>query len=171
MLAGLQTAFHVTGKDRYRLAYHMLIDRYHYDDEAIVAKLLFPKEWTVPWDDHLAAKSFYSLFRYETDPNLLQKYRMSLNRHWFAWKDSELSRPEDIFYWMLYQLFTGEKVVDEKCTNAIKNMWGFDRNHRVFTIPTEQGPKQVEADEEGDATGIIGAYWFGRHYGFIDPAW
>jgi len=171
MLAGLKVTYRLTRKDRYRAAYRMLIDKYHYDDHAIMAKVLWPEEWKTPWDDHLAAKSLYMLMRYETDPSLLQKYRMSLNRHWYDWKNADFKRKAEVFYHMLYQVLTGEKVVGEKCRNAIKNMWGFDRRKRNFTIPTPAGPKTLEAEEEGNAVTMIRNYWFGRHYGFIDPEW
>jgi hypothetical protein len=45
MLAALKVTHHITGKERYNAAYHMLIDRYHYDDRAINAKIVFPPEW------------------------------------------------------------------------------------------------------------------------------
>ena len=172
MLAGLKVAYKLTGKDRYRAAYHMLIDRYQYDDHAIPSKLLWPDEWkTAPWDDHLAAKSFYMLMRWETDRSLQIKYRMSLNLHWYDWKNTDFKYQAEVWYHMLYQLLTGEKVVTEKCINAIKNMWGFDRRTRTFKIPTDNGFKIVESEEEGSAVTLIRNYWFGRHYGFIDPEW
>ncbi|MCP4642099.1 MAG: hypothetical protein GY851_16770 [bacterium] len=171
MLAGLRAAYHVTGKSRYLAAYEMLIDRYGYDDQALLAKVLWPEEWKTPWDDHLAAKSLYILLRYETDSSLIEKYRMSLRRHWHDWKDCEFTHESEVFYHMLYQVLTGEEVVDSECIAAIKGMWGFDRGKRAFTIPTASGPKTMEAEEEGNATMMIRNYWFGRHYGFIDPKW
>ena len=61
----------------------MLIDRYHYDDDQIHAKIIFPEEWRNVGDDYHAARSLYMLLRYEDDRSLLIKYRMSLNRHWY----------------------------------------------------------------------------------------
>ncbi|HQM50172.1 MAG TPA: hypothetical protein PLJ71_15905 [Candidatus Hydrogenedentes bacterium] len=171
MLAGLRTAYKVTGKDRYLAAYHMLIDRYHYDDQAILAKVLWPKEWTVPWDDSLAAQSYYMLMRFEDDPSLMQKYRMSINRHYFAWKDYKFGYASVPFYFMLYQVLTGEEAVDGSVLDAIKNMRGGHRTLRTFTKNTPDGPQQVQSYEEEVSADTILNYWFGRHYGFIDPAW
>jgi hypothetical protein len=171
MLAGMKVAYKLTGKERYRAAYHMLIDKYHYDDEAIMAKVLWPEEWKTPWDDELAAKALYMLYRWETDTSLLIKYRMCLNRHWYDWKNSAFHHEDDVWYHLLYQVLTGEQVMSEKCIGAIKAMWGFDRGKGLFTIPTPQGMKTVESEEEGNATGMVRNYWFGRHYGLIDPAW
>jgi len=172
MLAGLKVAYRLTGKDRYRAAYRMLIDRYHYDDHAILTKMLWPDEWkTAPWDDDLAAKSFYMILRWEDDPSLRNKYQMSLNRHWYEWKNAGFRYRSQVWFHMLYEVLTQEKVVDEKCIAAIKNMWGFDRELRDFKIPTDDGFKVVKSEEEGSAVTMIRNYWFGRHYGFIDPTW
>jgi hypothetical protein len=162
----------MTGKDRYRMAYRMLIDRYGYDDQAINAKMLWPPEWTVPWDDELAAKSLYNLLRYETDPDLLQKYRMGLNRHWFVWQKGEFKHPMETWFYMLYALFTGENVVDARAVEAIKAMPGVERKRSTFNIPAEDGTvRAVESEEENAATDMVHNYWFGVRYGFIDPAW
>ncbi len=171
MLAGLKVAHRMTGKDRYRAAYRMLIRRYHYDDQAIMAKILWPKEFQTPWDDHLAAKALYMVMRYETDPTLLQKYRMSLNRHWHDWKNAELKRTSELWYPMLYQVLTGQEVIDVRRREAIKNMWGLYRDRRSYTIQTPEGAKTVEAEQEEIATSLLRTYWFGRHYGIIDPRW
>jgi len=77
----------------------------------------------------------------------------------------------EVFYRMAYQVLTGEQIVDEPTTTAIKGMWGFDRSKRMFTIPSPQGSITVESEEEVDASAMIRAYWFGRHYGIIDPKW
>lgn len=172
MLMGLKVTYHLTGKERYNAAYHMLINRFHYDDHQLDSKLLWPDEWkTAPWDDDLAAKAYYMLMRYEKDRSLLIKYRMSLNIHWFDWQHHDFSYPSDIWYMMLYQVLTGEDVLNDERTQAIKNMWGFDRYKQKFQIPTKDGFKLVESEAEGNAVYMIRNYWFGRHYGLIDPAW
>lgn len=172
MLMGLKVTHRITGKERYNAAYHMLIDRYHYDDHQILSKLLWPEEWhTAPWDDDLAAKSLYMLMRYETDQSLLIKYRMNLNRHWFHWQNHDYSYPSHPWHNMLYQVLTGENVLTPDRVQAIKDMWGFDRQKQVFNIPTENGYRQVESEYEGTAVWMIRNYWFGRHYGLIDPTW
>lgn len=171
VLAGMKVAYRMTGKERYRAAYHMLIEKYRYDDEAIMAKVLWPEEWKTPWDDELAAKALYMLYRWESDPSLLIKYRMCLNRHWYDWKNSEFRHEDDVWFHMLYQVLTGEEVMTAKSQQAIKSMWGFDRRKARFSIPLAQGMKTVESEEEGNATSMVRNYWFGRHYGIIDPTW
>ncbi len=172
MLAGLKVAYRMTGKGRYSAAYQRLIDEYHYDDEAIMAKVLWPKEWQVSWDDHLAAKSLYMLIRYETDPSLLQKYHMSLNRHWFDWKQRPLSDARWIWYPMLYEVLTGKHVVDEKVKKAVmNNLAVVHRAQCTYTIPTPEGNKTVQAQQEEISASLFRTYWFGRQHGFIDADW
>lgn len=171
MLAGLKTAYRLTGKDRYRAAYAMLITKYHYDDEAIMTKVLWPSEWKVPWDDALAANAMQQLIPYEDDPTLKQKYRMCLNRHWHDWKESDFQREDEVWYPLFYSVLTGENVMTEKLEKAIKDMWAFDRRKSTFTIPGPDGPKQVESEFEGSAADMMRAYWYGRYYGLIDPNW
>ena len=58
---GLKVAYKITGKERYNAAYHMLIDRYDYDDHQILSKIIWPEEWRNKGDDYHAARSLYML--------------------------------------------------------------------------------------------------------------
>lgn len=173
MLAALKTTYRITGKDRYRAAYRMLIDKYHYDDEAILAKTIWPAEWNVIWDDKLACKSYWQLFPHETDPTLLNKYTMSINRHQYTWAKLDYAEYGEMWFPMVYAALTGDhSAVTPKVLEALKNMQGFERRTRTFPVEQPDGTVvQVEAQEEGNAAEMIRNYWFGRYYGFIDPAW
>ncbi|MDB4583783.1 hypothetical protein N9164_11570 [Draconibacterium sp.] len=172
MLAALKVTHRITGKERYNAAYHMLIDRYQYDDRAINAKILFPPEWRNVGDDYHAARSLYMLMRWEDDPNLLNKYRMSLNRHWYDWKNLEFTWESNIWFVMVYKVLTGEDIITDRIREGIKDMWGFEREKKVFKIPAGDGKfKNVESEYERTAAAMIRNYWFGRYYGLIDPVW
>ena len=171
MLAGLKVAERLTGKPYFEAAYRRLIEKYHYDDQAIMAKILWPEEWKTSWDDHLAAKALYMLMRYESDPALLQKYRMSLNRFWYDWRNAAFNHTSEVWYVMLYQVLTGEEIIDEPRRQAIRNMWGFYRQKRSHHVPGPDGPTTVEAEQEEIRSDVFRTYWFGRHYGIIDPDW
>ncbi len=171
ILMGLKVAHRLTGKDRFHYAYRLLIDRYHYDDEQIRAKVLWPVEWRNVGDDYHAARSLYMLLRYEQDPSLRIKYRMSLNRHWHDWQSMNFDWESSIWFIMVYQVLTGENVLTPERIQVIKAMWGYDRVKREFEIPTASGPKIVVAEEEGCAAAMLRNYWFGRFYGLIDAAW
>ena len=169
MLAALKVTHHITGKERYNAAYHMLIDRYQYDDKAINAKILFPPEWRNVGDDYHAARSLFMLMRYEKDRSLLIKYKMSLNRHWYDWKDIEFTWEGNIWFVMVYKVLTGENHLTEKQAQGIKDMWGVEREEKEFKIPQHDGSfKIVKSEFEEVATAMIRNYWFGRYYNLID---
>lgn len=172
MLAALKVAHRVTGKERFNLAYHRLIDDYHYDDHQINSKILFPEEWRNVGDDYHAARSLYMLMRYEDDPDLLNKYRMNLNRHWYDWKDIEFTWESTIWFIMVYKVLTGEDIMTAERKQAIKDMWGFERRTKEFSVPQKDGSfKKVKSEEEGTAAAMIRNYWFGRYYDLIDEKW
>ena len=169
MLAALKVTHHITGKERYNAAYHMLIDRYQYDDKAINAKILFPPEWRNVGDDYHAARSLFMLMRYEKDRSLLIKYKMSLNRHWYDWKDIEYTWEGNIWFVMVYKVLTDDNALTEKQANGIKDMWGIEREEKEFKIPQHDGTfKIVKSEYEQVATAMIRNYWFGRYYNLID---
>lgn len=169
MLAALKVTHHITGKERYNAAYHMLIDRYQYDDKAINAKILFPPEWRNVGDDYHAARSLFMLMRYEKDRSLLIKYKMSLNRHWYDWKDIEFTWEGNIWFVMVYKVLTGENNLTEKQAQGIKDMWGVEREEKEFKIPQHDGSFEiVKSEYEEVATAMIRNYWFGRYYNLID---
>ncbi len=163
ILSHLKTAFRMTGNDRYAKAYDFLIKGHHYDDEAILAKVLWPAEHRNTSDDELAAMALFHLIRFEDDPSLLQKYRMSLNRHWFLWK-----KDHQVFYDMLYQVLTGEKTVDEKTLKMMSQARTAWRRRATLKVPPLDETDEIRVTAEEDATWYLRDYWMGRYYKFFD---
>lgn len=97
MLSFLNVAHHVTGDAKYRDAAKMLRDRHAYHVNAMDGRAVFPPENVVPWDNNLAFLSYWGLLKYETDPKLLQAYRVSLDRNWLF-----VSRQNDPFFNFLF---------------------------------------------------------------------
>ena len=59
----------------------------------------------------------------------------------------------------------------EKLT-VLKNMKELERSKGKFPVTDANGQVTwVEAEQETHAALMIRNYWFGRHYGFIDPSW
>jgi hypothetical protein len=97
---------------------------------------------------------------------------MSLNRHWYDWKDMDLSWESSIWFIMVYQVLMGEDVFTTERQQVVRDMWGFDRQANEFKIPQEDGSfKMVKSEYERTAAAMIRNYWFGRYYNIIDPAW
>jgi len=164
MLSHLRSAAKVTGNAAFEAAYNRLIAKYHYDDQAILAKVLWPAEQRNPSDDFLAAMGLYHLMRFEPNADLLQKYRMGLNRHWHVWKDGGVQP----FLPMVYQVLTQELVFDSATLPGLPEMWGAERAKQSWTVPTEAGTQSVEAEDETVAIKPILSYWFGRYHKLIE---
>ena len=154
MLAALKTTHRITGKERYRAAYHRLIDEHGYADE-------------------LACKSYFQLFPYETDPSLLNKYTMAINRHQYTWAQLEYKHHGEIWFPMVYAALTGDRsVVTPAVLEALQNMEGFQRVTSTFPVLQPDGSTvRVESEHENNAAEMIRNYWFARYYGFIDETW
>lgn len=170
ILAALKTTHRITGKERYRAAYHMLIDKHGYADEAILSKTIWPDMWNVTHDDKLACKSYFQLFPHETDPSLLNKYTMAINRHQFTWAQLDYKKHGEIWFPMVYAVLTGDRsAVTPKVLDALNGMHGMRRWKSQFPVEQPDGTtKMVEAEQENNAAEIIRNYWFARYYGFID---
>ncbi|GAA0881264.1 hypothetical protein GCM10009119_42340 [Algoriphagus jejuensis] len=172
-LAAVKTAHQLTGEAKFASAYKLLIDTYHYDDRQLLTNHLYPESLRHIWDDYHAVRSLYMVMKYETDPDLLNKYRMTLNRQWHVWKDITFEEESTIFYLMLYDVITKEGVMQAPARiEALKNMNGHARRKRSFEVPMESGSLQkIESDYDHASTAFLRNYWFGRYYGFIDPTW
>jgi hypothetical protein len=172
-LAAVKVASKITGKQRFESAYKMLIDKYHYDDRQLLTNHMYPVKMRHIWDDYHAVRSLYMLMKYETDPDLLNKYRMTLNRQWYVWKDITFEEESTIFYIMIYDLLTQEGAMkDPSRIEVLKNMNGDPRGKRVSNIKMQDGTtKKIEAESDHASTAFLRNYWFGRYFGFIDPKW
>ena len=136
MLAHLRTAIHVTGdpkhRARYQAAYDDLIRTHKYHLLTRNQKIMVPGSINHS-DDELAFLSFYPLLRYETAPELLEVYRLSLARSW------QIERPERNPLWnFIYAAGTGAKEFDrEESLRTLREIpmdtvqWSVRNSHRL----------------------------------------
>ena len=80
MLSHLKVAHHMTGDARYQREYRRLIDELGYHTNTTT--YLQNREELNYSDEELAMLSYYPLFRYESDPELLRVYRAGLEQWW-----------------------------------------------------------------------------------------
>jgi hypothetical protein len=97
MLSFLNVAEHVTGDRRYAETAQMLREKHLYHINAMQAKIYFPPENVVPWDNNLCLMSMYGLLNYEKDAELLLMYRLSLEHAW-----QHISRQKNAFWNVIY---------------------------------------------------------------------
>ena len=83
ILTYLQVAHHITGDPRYREAYLELVNEHGYAINGMTSpKIQFGPGSLGQADDHMAFMNYYSLVRYETDPELLSTYYNSIFWYW-----------------------------------------------------------------------------------------
>lgn len=97
MLSFLNVAEHITGDKKYEKTARMLREKHQYHINAMQAKMYFPPDFVVPWDNNLSLMSFYGLIKYEKDPELLLMYRFSLEHAWL-----HISKQKSAFWNGLY---------------------------------------------------------------------
>ena len=82
MLSYLAVAEHMTGDAKYREAADMLINEHHYAQNLLVPKLQNGAGSGNQSDDEMAFMGYYTLIKYEKDPELKSLYAFSLWRYW-----------------------------------------------------------------------------------------
>jgi hypothetical protein len=80
LLSFLRCAVHITRDPKYETEYRKVALQMRYGE--LTARLLELREQINYSDEELAMLSFYSLFRYETEPDLLRQYRRALQQWW-----------------------------------------------------------------------------------------
>jgi hypothetical protein len=88
MLSYLAVAEHMTGDAKYRTATQTLVRKGHYDINLMIPKISNGLGSGNQSDDEMAMMNYYTLLRYEKDPELRQRYAFSLANYW------DLERPE-----------------------------------------------------------------------------
>ena len=122
MLAYLKVTYHVTGDEKYQRAYRDLIEKHHYLLNTLFLKQLPPYSINHS-DDQLAFLGYYSLLRYETDPEIRRILLMSLERSWQA------ERPErSPLFDFIYGALTGKPCDTPEAVQTLQE-WPWDLRH------------------------------------------
>jgi hypothetical protein len=188
------TAYHFTGDAKFQKGKEQLIE-WGYHDAVPRQKQTFHPGYFTPFDDRLAFYSFYSLVRYETDPELRSIWRMGLERSW------EVKRIEGVpWFNFIYGALTGNDCESARATAHLRE-WPLDLRHFSYNnshrddLYTPKGyrmyserikplsPRETSVMRwDGDFMGLNGggggrvvtdpaswldAYWMGRYYGII----
>ncbi len=134
ILAYLNVAWHITGKQRFRNTALTLIHQHHYALNTIEQKILpgdYPGAENNHSDDELAFLAYYALLAYEPDPELRRIYLASLRRSW------EIERPEACPLWnFIYGALSGEPCDAEAALIALETIpldlrcWRTQNSHR-----------------------------------------
>jgi hypothetical protein len=196
ILTYMRTSHALTGNQKFLDGYNMLLG-YGYQNEIIRQKLTFPPDYVNNSDDRMAFCMYYTMLRYERDPELRSIYMRGLHRSW------EIERIEAIpFFNFIYGAITEN---DCDTVRAVKHLreWPLDMVNHSFKnshrhdlhalvgmiayaggkkplSPRERGPQRWTDSTLGEDGGSGGhdvndpapwleAYWMGRYYGMILP--
>ncbi len=194
--AFMLTAFALTGDQKFRDGFRQLV-KWRYPEYAVRQRITFPPRDIAPWDDELAFRTYYTLFRYADDPTLRSLYLRSLARSW------EVKRMEHVAWFnFIYSAITGN---DGELDRAVKHLreWtldctehNYENSHRSDLMPEggyvpygvgTRGMSPRETGVKGGSRnalpydggrnsqrimfpcGFIEDYWMGRYHGFIEP--
>jgi hypothetical protein len=195
--AFMRAANGVTGDQKFEDGFQQLME-WRYDRHILRQRKVFPPENVVPWDDHHAFRSYYTLFRYldGVSPHLKSTYYRSLERTW------EVKRIERLgWYNFTYGAITGNDCEAGQAVGTLRE-WPLDlRNHsyqnshradlaqRPGYVPYGPGtramsPRETEAQRGGcnmmrydgggggravcEPTRWLADYWMGRYHGMVE---
>lgn len=141
LLSLLKTAAHITGNTRYAKEYRKVALDLGYAKLATRYKEL--REEVNYSDEELAMLSFYNLLRYETDPELLDRYyRTALDGWW-----ENMVREESPLWDFIYAVARPGAPVD--MASAVRTLYRMPADTIEWTV-TNSNRKDVSMDLEAD---------------------
>ncbi|MBK8946245.1 MAG: regulator [Ignavibacteriae bacterium] len=195
ILSFLKLAYHVSSDEYYQKEFYKLWDEHDYKNNILNAKTTLPS-WRTYIDDELLALTFPALFLYETDSQILDYLKKSLNN----WYQAFINDDNPYFYFT-YNFLTNNKLNLDKSIFLLQDnpldlvRWKIDNSKRedIFLTrtpilediqthklipPSERGImrwdnnpwRAVQGDggmTESDGVYWRLAYWLGRYIKLI----
>jgi hypothetical protein len=138
ILAYLKVAEHITGDQRYAKAARTLIDVHGYAMNAMIVKSHLGQGAGNQSDDEMIFMNYYSLLRYEKDPDLRQKYLRGFRSHW----ENERAEMNPVFHFLYAAIATGELFEDaygkDDLTPAKSSAWLEDSVETLRRLPLDR---------------------------------
>jgi hypothetical protein len=186
LLSFLQTAAHITGSARYLKEYRKAAIDLGYARQAARYKEL--RQEINYSDEELAMLSFYNLFRYETNGELLDRYyRPALNEWW-----ENIVREENPLWTFIYTMARPDTPVDmQSAVRTLYRMpidtieWTVKNSNRAelmrdaTLVPPDErpvmkwnsNPFDIDGGSDGrgedDGAAFLLPYWMGRYHGYL----
>lgn len=165
MLAYLKVAEHITGDGRYGKAARLLIERDGYAANAMIVKTHLGPGAGNQSDDEMIFMNYYSLLRYEKDPELRQKYLMGFHSHF----QNEQPEMNPVFNFLYAAVAQGAKFEDafgetdlspkgdwlEDGVETLKRLpldridWPLKNSHRKDIVPLPEHTREDGAQGTG----------------------
>lgn len=164
ILTYLKVAEHITGDPKYAKAARTLIEAHAYATNTLIIKTHLGQGAGNQSDDEMIFMNYYSLLKYEKDPNLRKKYLMGFYSHW----QNETAEMNPVFHFLYAATGMGQKFGDSHgmtdlsptgswLEDSIETLerqpldrvdWPLRNSHRKDLVPLgehvrEKGPKPV----------------------------
>ncbi|MEW6201533.1 MAG: hypothetical protein AB1546_06135, partial [bacterium] len=144
-LSALRSAYHITRNEKYLQKYDYLIKEHRYHRNTLKQKEISDRHQINHDSDEMALLSFYNLIRYETDPELRNKYYLEGMR--LSWlKDLPERNPEQIIF---YGAFAEHDFRLDLAVQTLREipldlvMWSVRNSHRA-DIAAAQRPDRFK---------------------------
>jgi hypothetical protein len=141
LLSHLKAAYHMTGNSRYDREYRRLISQMNYHRNTTTYLKL--REELNYSDEELAMLSYYPLFRYEKNPDLLKVYREGLDQWWV-----NIQREDNPLWNLIYAFCNpGKRVRLEGAARTLYRIpmdltkWSVKNSHR-HDVPLDKSPER-----------------------------
>jgi hypothetical protein len=151
ILAYLKIAEHITGDAKYATASRYLIEKHAYATNVLINKTHLGPGAGNQSDDEMIFMNFYGLIKYETDPDLRQKYLLSFHNHF----QNEQPEMNPVFNFLYASLAAGQTFNDAygpqdlspvgdwlgDAVDTLKRVpldridWGLKNSHRKDVVP------------------------------------
>lgn len=195
ILAYLKATYHMTGDQKYQDAYENLVQKHHYLLNVLHLKQLPPYSINHS-DDQLTFLGYYTLLRYETNPEYRRLLLLSLDRTW------QIVRPlrSPLFNYIYGALTEKACAADEAAQTLMEwpwdlRHWNVKNSHRsdiqigasaspgilestralpyseLRSMQWSDNPFALDSGEDGkreyDGAAFLLPYWLGRYWKLI----
>lgn len=115
ILAYLRAAHHITGEAKYGAAIRTLVRDHGYGMNAMIPKTSFGPGAGNQSDDEMIFMNFYTLLKYEKDPDLVEKFALAFHNAWLN-EEPELN---PLFNYLYAAVGTGKRFTESHGTTDL----------------------------------------------------
>jgi hypothetical protein len=160
IIAFLQTAYHFTGKEKYREKAYELMENYSYLDNLMrpisvigpakgdIWSETLSKEWNHS-DDQMYFLGYWGLYPYAFTPELKEQYRETIRDHW------NIERPEKNALWNIIYAMTGAKDFDLDESIGFLQQYPLDLRNWAVQNSHRRDIELLPANFRGQTTGEL----------------